>query len=106
MKANLERLGSLLDDLYKFMHEKRAQNPADIYGHMSLYVIGNSKKSAMLMALTGHRFFYYYWVNGQTFVGPELENDKYPQVKPVSWEEYMGQWPLEQLSSSYYALNG
>lgn len=37
VKANLERLGSL-DDLYKFMHEKRAQNPADIYGYMSLYV--------------------------------------------------------------------
>ncbi|KNG90451.1 NmrA-like family protein [Aspergillus nomiae NRRL 13137] len=85
VKANLERLGSL-DDLYKFMHEKQAQNPADIYGYMSL-------------------FFYYYWINGQTFVGPELDNDRYPQVKPVSWEDYMKQWPLEQLSSSYFALN-
>ncbi|KAE8336271.1 hypothetical protein BDV24DRAFT_155310 [Aspergillus arachidicola] len=61
-KASLKRLGSL-DDLYKFMHEKRAQNPADIYSYMPL-------------------FFYYYWVNGQTFVGPELDNDRYPQVKP------------------------
>ncbi|KAB8200611.1 NmrA-like family protein [Aspergillus parasiticus] len=86
VKASLMRLGSL-DDLYKFMHEKRAQNPADIYSYMSL-------------------FFYYYWVNGQTFVGPELDNDRYPQVKPVNWEEYMRQWPLEQLSSSYFALNG
>ncbi|OGM42488.1 NmrA-like family protein [Aspergillus bombycis] len=83
VRANLERLGSL-DDLYKFMHEKQAQNPADIYGYM---------------------FFYYYWINGQTFVGPQLDNDKYPQVKPVSWEEYMRQWPLEQLPSSYFALN-
>ncbi|GAB1206009.1 hypothetical protein APSETT445_004690 [Aspergillus pseudonomiae] len=85
VKASLERLGSL-DDLYKFMHEKQARNPADIYGYMSL-------------------FFYYYWINGQTFVGPELDNDRYPQVKPVSWEDYMKQWPLEQLSSSYFALN-
>ncbi|KAE8137346.1 NmrA-like family protein [Aspergillus pseudotamarii] len=85
VKANLERLGSL-DDLYKFMHETRAQNPADIYGYMSL-------------------FFYYYWINGQTFVGLGLDNDRYPQVKPINWEEYMRQWPLEQFPSSYFALN-
>ncbi|PLB50922.1 NmrA-like family protein [Aspergillus steynii IBT 23096] len=85
VKAKLESLGSL-DDLYKTMHDKRASNPADFYSYMSL-------------------FFYYYWVNGQTFVGPELDNEKYPEVKPVSWEDYMKQWPLEQLPTSYFALN-
>ncbi|KAK4947717.1 hypothetical protein LTR66_014176, partial [Elasticomyces elasticus] len=85
VKTSLERLGSL-DELYKIMHEKRAQNPADFYSYMSL-------------------FFYYYWINGQTFVGPELDNAKYPEVKPVSWEDYMKQWSLEQLPTSYFALN-
>ncbi|KAJ5329898.1 nmrA-like family protein [Penicillium brevicompactum] len=85
VKTGLERLGSL-DELYKIMHEKRAQNPADFYSYMSL-------------------FFYYYWINGQTFVGPEVDNAKYPEVKPVSWEDYMKQWSLEQLPTSYFALN-
>ncbi|PYH85822.1 NmrA-like family protein [Aspergillus uvarum CBS 121591] len=84
-KANLERLGSL-DELYKTMHQKRAENPADIYGYMSL-------------------FFYYYWVNGKTFVGPETDNAKYPDVKPVDWEGFMRQWPLQQLPTAYFALN-
>jgi hypothetical protein len=42
-----------------------------------------------------HRFFYYYWVNGQTFVGTELDESQYPEVKPVDWETFMAQWPLE-----------
>ncbi|OJJ97432.1 hypothetical protein ASPACDRAFT_32510 [Aspergillus aculeatus ATCC 16872] len=85
VKANLERLGSL-DELYKTMHQKRAENPADIYSYMSL-------------------FFYYYWVNGQTFVGPETDNAKYPDVKPVDWEGFLRQWPLQQLPTAYFALN-
>ncbi|KAH1383036.1 hypothetical protein KXV98_006908 [Aspergillus fumigatus] len=85
VKADLQRLGSL-DDPYKLMHEKREQNPSDIYSYMSL-------------------FFYYYWVNGQTLVGPETDNAKYPEVKPVSWEGFMSQWPLQQLPTAYFALN-
>jgi hypothetical protein len=41
-----------------------------------------------------HRFFYYYWINGQTLVGTELDKSKYPEVKPVDWEAFMPEWPL------------
>ncbi|GLI79022.1 hypothetical protein PoHVEF18_007344 [Penicillium ochrochloron] len=64
-----------LDDLYKTMHELRQKNPADVLSDISM-------------------FFYYYWINGQTLVGTELDNSKYPEVKPVDWEAFMPQGPL------------
>ncbi|OKL63972.1 hypothetical protein UA08_00803 [Talaromyces atroroseus] len=64
IKPTLQSHGSL-DALYKIMYEKREKNPADIYGYMSL-------------------FYYYYWVNGQTFLGTELDNERYAEVKPIN----------------------
>ncbi|KAH8422566.1 NmrA-like family protein [Aspergillus melleus] len=85
-KPSLESRGSL-EDLYKTMHEKREKNPMDIYSYMSL-------------------FFYYYWVNGQTLLGTDLDNERYEEVKPVSWEDFMAQYPLEALPSAFFALSG
>ncbi|RAL14765.1 NmrA-like family protein [Aspergillus homomorphus CBS 101889] len=84
-KANLKRLGSLVE-LYQAMDQKRDENPGAIYSYMSL-------------------FFYYYWVNGRAIIGPETDNAKYPDVKPVDWEGFMGQWSLQQLPTAYFALN-
>ncbi|KAJ6028744.1 hypothetical protein N7540_004320 [Penicillium herquei] len=85
IKPTLESNGSL-DDLYKLMHEKREKTPEDIYGYMSL-------------------FFYYYWINGQTLLGEILHNDRYAEVKSVTWADFMAQWPLEALPTSFFALN-
>ncbi|KAF4770833.1 hypothetical protein HAV15_013195 [Penicillium sp. str.  len=85
IKPTLESHGSL-EELYKTMHDKREKNPTDIYSYMSL-------------------FFYYYWINGQTFVGPDLDTTKYPSVQAVSWEDFIRQWPLEQLPKAYFALS-
>ncbi|GAB5593826.1 hypothetical protein Unana1_08726 [Umbelopsis nana] len=60
IKPHLEKLGSL-DDLFKRMHEIRAQQPKDFFNYMSL-------------------FHMYYWINGQTNVGPETDNSKYPEI--------------------------
>ncbi|KAI1410482.1 nmrA-like family protein [Hypoxylon sp. FL1857] len=78
VKPNLERQGSL-DDLFKRMHELRKNEPQNIFSYMFL-------------------FFQYYMINGQTYLGPESDNDKYPQVKPVSWEDYLRSVPKDQLS--------
>ncbi|PYH53322.1 NAD(P)-binding protein [Aspergillus niger CBS 101883] len=83
--VTLEKRGSL-EDLYKTMHDKRMKSPQDIYSYMSL-------------------FFYYYWINGQTFVGPELDNARYPDVQAVDWEGFMKCWSQEQIGTSYFALN-
>ncbi|KAL7655674.1 hypothetical protein ACMYSQ_007616 [Aspergillus niger] len=83
--VTLEKRGSL-QDLYKTMHDKRMKSPQDIYSYMSL-------------------FFYYYWINGKTFVGPELDNVCYPDVKAVDWEGFMKSWSQEQIGTSYFALN-
>ncbi|OOF93251.1 hypothetical protein ASPCADRAFT_508996 [Aspergillus carbonarius ITEM 5010] len=80
----LEKRGSL-DELYKHMHSLRSENPQNVYGYMAL-------------------FFYYYWINGQTFVGPQLDNARYPDIKPVDWEGYMSKWPIDKLPTSYFAL--
>jgi hypothetical protein len=49
-------------------------------------------------------FYSYYWLNGSTFVGPEVDNARYPEVKPVTWEEFLQAHPLEQLTGAYSAL--
>ncbi|KAJ5721451.1 nmrA-like family protein [Penicillium malachiteum] len=85
IKPTLESNGSL-DDLYKLMHVKREKIPEDIYSYISL-------------------FFYYYWINGQTLLGKDLHNDRYAEVKPVSWANFMTQWPLKALPTSFFALN-
>ncbi|CAG8218417.1 unnamed protein product [Penicillium salamii] len=86
IRPSLESRGSL-EDLYKLMHQMRNENPANIYGYMSM-------------------FFYYYWINGQTFVGTDLDNENYTTVKPVSWEEFMAQYPLQALPTAFFALSG
>ncbi|KAK1149586.1 hypothetical protein N8T08_005135 [Aspergillus melleus] len=86
IKPSLESRGSL-EDLYKTMHEKREKNPMDIYSYMSL-------------------FFYYYWINGQTLLGTKLDNERYEEVRPVSWEGFMAQYPLETLPSAFFTLSG
>ncbi|RAK99441.1 NmrA-like family protein [Aspergillus ibericus CBS 121593] len=84
IKPSLERRGSL-DELYEHMHNLRSEDPQNVYGYMAL-------------------FFYYYWINGQTFVGPQLDNGRYSDIKPVDWEGYMSKWPIDQLPTSYFAL--
>ncbi len=49
-------------------------------------------------------FYSYYWLNGETFVGPETDNARYPEVKPVTWEEFFQAHPLEELTKAYSAL--
>lgn len=52
------------------------------------------------------RFFYYYWINGQTLVGPQEDHTHYAGVKAVNWEGFMTQRPLQQLPTAFFSLNG
>ncbi|KAJ5900542.1 uncharacterized protein N7473_004612 [Penicillium subrubescens] len=63
VKPTLESLS--LGDLYKTMHGLRQKNLADVFSYMLM-------------------FFYYCRINGQTFVGTELNNSQYPDVKPFT----------------------
>ena len=47
----------------------------------------------------------YYWINGSTFVGPEVDNQKYPDVKPETWDDYFGSHTLEELQNAFSALS-
>lgn len=57
----------------------------------------------MLLTVIG-RFFMYYWINGQTFVGPETDNNHYPDVKPETWEDFLEARSLDQLAGAYFSL--
>ncbi|KAF5522359.1 hypothetical protein CGCA056_v006428 [Colletotrichum aenigma] len=83
IKPHMERLGSI-DDLKSTMHRAQAENPSDILKYMSL-------------------FYMYYWVNGRTFVGPDIQNEEYPNVSPVAWEDFMKANKLEELSGVFSA---
>ncbi|KAK6531189.1 hypothetical protein TWF281_008014 [Arthrobotrys megalospora] len=84
VKANLESLGSQ-EDLYSKMHELRKTQPENFFSYLFL-------------------FFQYYMVNGQTVIGPQYDNEKYPQVKPVTWEDFMKSVPQEQLAGTYFGV--
>ncbi|KAI2780439.1 nmrA-like family protein [Daldinia loculata] len=81
VKPKLENHGSL-DDLFKHMHSLREKDPQNIFSYMFL-------------------FYQYYMTNGQAHLGPECDNDQYPQVKPVNWEDYLRSVPKDQLLSAH-----
>ncbi|KAH8817758.1 nmrA-like family protein [Flagelloscypha sp. PMI_526] len=64
----LNNLGSL-EDLYEMMHARRAEQPKNIYSFVAL-------------------FYQYYILNGSILLGG-LDNPKYPEIKPLNWEESM-----------------
>ncbi|OTB01929.1 hypothetical protein M426DRAFT_25241 [Hypoxylon sp. CI-4A] len=77
VEPKVERQGSL-DELFKHMNSLREKDPQNVFSYMFY-------------------FYQYYMANGQTLLGPELHNEKYPQVKPVSWEDFMRATPKDQL---------
>ncbi|KIX07842.1 uncharacterized protein Z518_02496 [Rhinocladiella mackenziei CBS 650.93] len=84
IKPIIECLGSL-EELYVKMHQQREKEPQNLYSYMFL-------------------FYYYYMANGSTLVGPKLDNDKYADVKPMNWEDFMRNTPLEHLPGSIAAV--
>lgn len=83
-KPALERQGSL-EELKVLMHKTRAENPAGFFAYMRM-------------------FYQYYWLNGQTLVGPETDNDKYREIKAESWEDFLRKRSPEELAQAMYAL--
>lgn len=82
-EATLERKGSL-DDLYNNMQAAYKKDPSNIISYLQL-------------------FYQYYCSTGQTYLG-DLDNDKYPSVKPVSFKEFMKSVKLEDLGIAYTFL--
>ena len=44
----------------------------------------------------------YYWINGQTFVGPDTDSDH--EIKPETWEDFVKKRSLEELPYAYFSL--
>ncbi|KAF3926066.1 hypothetical protein ABW20_dc0109394 [Dactylellina cionopaga] len=82
VKPKLENLGSL-EELYTKMHELRNTQPQNLFSYLFL-------------------FYQYYMSSGQVLAGPDYDNEKYPQVKPVTWEDFMKSVPQDQLAGSYF----
>ncbi|KAI0104531.1 nmrA-like family protein [Daldinia grandis] len=82
VKPKLEGHGSM-DDLFKKMHELRKNDPQHIFSYIFL-------------------FYQYYMINGRTHLGTENDNNQYPQVKPVGWEDFMKAVPEDRLANAYF----
>ncbi|KAE8141843.1 nmrA-like family protein [Aspergillus pseudotamarii] len=80
-KPQLERLGSL-QDLYTHMQAKFKEDPSNIFAYLA-------------------SFYQYYCTNGQTYLKKELDNVKYPQVKPATFQSFMQSHTPQGLSDSY-----
>jgi hypothetical protein len=47
----------------------------------------------------------YYWLDGSTFVGPEVDSGKYPYIKPETWEDFMRKRGVKDLVGSLFGLS-
>lgn len=83
-KPQLENAGSLAD-LYKNMHEIREKDPSAFFSYIPL-------------------FYQYYCTNGQTHLGEKTDNSKYPNIKPVTFEDFLKSHKLEELGSASQAV--
>lgn len=63
-----------------------------------------ARREDNLSNLGDESFFTYFWLNGQTFVGPDTDNAKYAEVKPETWEDFLSKRKLEDLTHAYFAL--
>ncbi|KAL4815712.1 hypothetical protein BDW67DRAFT_191354 [Aspergillus spinulosporus] len=80
-KPRLERLGSL-DDLYNTMQAAYQKEPSSIFAYLAM-------------------FYQYYCTNGQTYLKPELDNRKYPEVTPVTFKKFLQDHPMDTLGDAY-----
>ncbi|KAI7215983.1 hypothetical protein KC333_g5136 [Hortaea werneckii] len=80
VQPKLQCQGSL-EDLRRVMHETFAKDPSNIYAWLALY-------------------YQYYCTNGQAEISHDLDNQKYPDVKPQTFEDFLGTHDLHSLSSS------
>lgn len=46
----------------------------------------------------------YHGNNGQTFVGLDTGNDRYPKVKPETWEDFLRKRSVEEIRHAYFSL--
>ncbi|KAJ3532623.1 hypothetical protein NM208_g8361 [Fusarium decemcellulare] len=83
-KLILARQGSL-DELYSTMHAKFKEDPSNRWAWINL-------------------FYQYYCTNGQTYLKEELDNVKYPDVKPVTFKQFLQSYKIEELSTTYRGL--
>lgn len=68
IQAQVASFGSL-DTLYKQMHELKQQHPENPFIYMAM-------------------FYQYYGLSGQCYLG-DLDNSKYPEVRPESLEDFL-----------------
>lgn len=50
------------------------------------------------------RFYQYYCINGQTYLKKDVDNSRYPNVKPVTFKEYAQSHELLELGDSVHKL--
>ncbi|KAI8257872.1 hypothetical protein K4K58_003726 [Colletotrichum sp. SAR11_239] len=79
-RKTIKEIAASLNGSTSTMHRAQAENPSNIF-----------------------KFYMYYWINGRTFVGPDVQNEKYQNVKPVTWEDFMKAHKLEELSGVFSA---
>lgn len=50
------------------------------------------------------RYYNYFWLADKGLVGPKVDNAKYPQIKPETWEDFMRRTKLEDLHGVLFGL--
>ncbi|KAK7544229.1 nmrA-like family protein [Phyllosticta citribraziliensis] len=88
---SLEPLGSLAD-LHATMHQKRDSEPENYYAYLPMW-------------------YQYYMLNGSTLLVPpgssaekELSNNRYPDVKAVTFEDYLRMYSPKELSGAMMGI--
>ncbi|KAJ9149313.1 NmrA-like family protein [Pleurostoma richardsiae] len=83
-KPSLKNLGSL-DDLNKTILERRKKDPQNIFSYLALS-------------------YQYYCLIGQTYLEIDPDRPRYPEIKPVTFEDFMRSHSIEELSGASQAV--
>ncbi|KAH8649557.1 hypothetical protein BGZ61DRAFT_546897 [Ilyonectria robusta] len=83
-KVSLNNLGTM-DDLHKTMLQKRKADPRNVFSYLPL-------------------FYQYYCTNGQTYLEVDIDHPRYPELKRVTFEDFLKKHPIEELSGASQAV--
>jgi hypothetical protein len=81
VQVHLKRLGSL-EDLYKAMRAKMAEQPQNMYAWMGMN-------------------YNYHGLNGSTYLPENLDMNRYPDLKVTRLEELLKKYEISNLDQAY-----
>lgn len=100
-RKNIVEIGQAIEKAYGFQPKLKCLGSLDeLYTHMQ----GLFKKDPSNVFAWLSFFYQYYCINGQTHISNDLDNARYPDVKPQTFQDFLNTHALEELPTAMVDL--